>query len=100
MAGGYMTFQGIDAKGQYAGSAVEEALPVTLSRHDDRIEMPQGAEPVLVEASHPILGRAGGAMAVAARLQSGDGEIRRVADRQSRQRSAAGGRTASARAAA
>ena len=55
MAGGYLTYQGIDAKGQYAGSAAEEALPVTLSRHDDRIEMPQGAEPVLVEASHPIL---------------------------------------------
>ena len=30
MVGGYLTFQGIDAKGRYAGSAVEEALPVTL----------------------------------------------------------------------
>ena len=29
MVGGYMTFQGIDAKGRYAGSPVEEALPVT-----------------------------------------------------------------------
>jgi len=55
MAGGYLTYQGIDAKGQYAGSAAEEALPVTLARDDDRIEMPQGAEPVVVEASHPIL---------------------------------------------
>lgn len=55
MAGGYLTYQGIDAKGQYAGSAAEEALPVTLARDDDRIEMPQGAEPVVVETSHPIL---------------------------------------------
>ena len=55
MAGGYLTFQGIDAKGQYAGSAAEEALPVRLSRYDDRIEMPAGADPVVVDASHPIL---------------------------------------------
>ena len=48
MAGGYLTYQGIDAKGQYAGSAAEEALPVTLSRPDDRIEMPAGAE--MIEA--------------------------------------------------
>ncbi|NDV01158.1 glutamine amidotransferase [Pseudoroseicyclus tamaricis] len=46
MVGGYLTFQGIDAKGQYAGSAVEEALPVTLFRHDDRAERPAGVVPV------------------------------------------------------
>lgn len=55
MAGGYLTFQGIDAKGQYAGSAVEEALPVTLMRDDDRIEMPQGVTPSVTDASHPIV---------------------------------------------
>ncbi len=54
MVGGYLTFQGIDAKGQYAGSAVEQALPVTLSRHDDRIECPQGATPKVL-AAHPIV---------------------------------------------
>ena len=42
MVGGYMTFQGIEGKAQYAGTAVEEALPVTLSRLDDRVECPQG----------------------------------------------------------
>lgn len=55
MVGGYLTFQGIDAKAQYAGSAVEEALPVTLMRADDRVESPQGVTPTVREAGHPIL---------------------------------------------
>lgn len=55
MVGGYLTFQGIDAKGQYAGSAVEEALPVNLMRSDDRVEAPQGANPNIVDSSHPIV---------------------------------------------
>jgi len=55
MVGGYMTFQGIEAKGQYAGTAIEEALPVTLFRRDDRIECPQGVTPRLADASHPIV---------------------------------------------
>lgn len=54
MVGGYLTFQGIEAKGQYAGSPVEEALPVTLSRYDDRVECPQGALPVVLDDMHPI----------------------------------------------
>ncbi|MCC5974231.1 MAG: cytoplasmic protein [Rubellimicrobium sp.] len=55
MVGGYLTFQGIDAKGQYAGSPVEEALPVTLSRHDDRAENPAGITPRVTMADHPIV---------------------------------------------
>jgi uncharacterized membrane protein len=55
MVGGYLTFQGIDAKGQYAGSAVEEVLPVTLMRADDRVESPQGVVPVVTDAAHPML---------------------------------------------
>ena len=55
MIGGYLTFQGIDAKGQYAGSAIEEALPVTLMRADDRVESPQGVQPVVADAAHPML---------------------------------------------
>ena len=56
MIGGYMTFQGIEGKAKYAGTAVEEALPVTLMHHDDRMEMPQGATPhVAADAGHPIL---------------------------------------------
>jgi len=48
MVGGYLTFQGIDAKGQYAGTAIEDILPVTLSRFDDRVESPQGVTPKVV----------------------------------------------------
>ena len=55
MIGGYMTFQGIEAKAQYAGSAVEEALPVTIDRHDDRVEAPQGVAPKVSAAGHPIV---------------------------------------------
>lgn len=55
MIGGYMTFQGIEAKGQYAGTAVEDVLPVTISRYDDRIECPQGLTPKVSDAGHPIV---------------------------------------------
>lgn len=54
MVGGYLTFQGIDAKAQYAGSAVEEVMPVILSRFDDRAENPQGIVAQVV-ADHPIV---------------------------------------------
>jgi len=60
MVGGYLTFQGIDAKGQYAGSAAEEALPVTLMRGDDRVEAPQGVVPVVCDRDHPIVAGLGG----------------------------------------
>lgn len=55
MIGGYLTFQGIEAKGQYAGTAVEEALPVTLMRWDDRVESPQGVTPAVADPDHPIV---------------------------------------------
>lgn len=55
MIGGYLTFQGIDAKAQYAGSAVEDVLPITMHRHDDRVEAPQGVAPVITDTAHPIM---------------------------------------------
>lgn len=54
MVGGYMTFQGIEGKARYAGTAVEEALPVTLLREDDRVEAPQGIAPRVVLKGHHI----------------------------------------------
>ena len=57
MVGGYMTFQGIEAKARYHGTPVEEALPVTISPHDDRAETPEGVAPEVVVASHPIVAR-------------------------------------------
>ena len=55
MIGGYLTFQGIDAKGQYAGTAIEEILPVTLQATDDRAEYPQGVTPKVKGVDHPIV---------------------------------------------
>lgn len=55
MIGGYLTFQGIDAKGRYAGTPVEEALPVTLMTVDDRVEAPEGTTPVVTAPAHPIV---------------------------------------------
>jgi uncharacterized membrane protein len=54
MVGGYMTFQGIDGRARYAGTAVEAALPVTLHTTDDRVEVPEGATPRVQLADHPI----------------------------------------------
>lgn len=55
MVGGYMSFAGIDGKARYAGTAVEEALPVTIERTDDRVEAPEGARPRVAVADHPIV---------------------------------------------
>lgn len=55
MVGGYLTFQGIDGKARYAGSPVEEALPVTLLTVDDRVEVPGGAVPAVRLPDHAIV---------------------------------------------
>ena len=55
MVGGYMTFQGIDAKARYAKSPVEDALPVTMLERDDRVEVPEGSVPQVQRADHPIV---------------------------------------------
>src|SRR5581483_4627419 len=60
MIGGYLTFQGIDAKGRYAGSAVEEAPPVTLLTHDDRVQAPPAARPRVLAPDHPVMAGLGG----------------------------------------
>lgn len=54
MVGGYLTFQGIEGKGKWSGTAVEEALPVTISRFDDRVETPEGIAPVISAPDHPM----------------------------------------------
>jgi len=55
MIGGYMTFQGIEGKARYHGTAVEDALPIIMQSIDDRVEIPEGRQPVTVKADHPIL---------------------------------------------
>ena len=54
MIGGYLTFQGIEAKGKWADSPVEDVLPVSIFHHDDRIESPQGVVANVFDPSHPI----------------------------------------------
>ena len=56
MIGGYLSFQGIDGKGRWGRTAVEEALPVSCLPYDDRLEIPEGFRAVVTgPADHPIL---------------------------------------------
>lgn len=56
MIGGYLTFQGIDGRGRWFRTAVEEALPVSCMPYDDRIEVPEGFRAEIVgDRSHPVL---------------------------------------------
>lgn len=54
MVGGYLTFSGVDAKGKWQDTAVQEVLPVTVLPTDDRMEHCEGITPVTVKA-HPVL---------------------------------------------
>lgn len=54
MIGGYLSFQGIDAKANYRNTSVAEILPVEMLAGDDRVEAPQGVRPTVV-GSHAIV---------------------------------------------
>ncbi|HOP02314.1 MAG TPA: glutamine amidotransferase [Flexilinea sp.] len=47
MIGGYMTFSGVDAKGKWGMTPVQDVLPVKIINTDDRKEHPEGIKPVL-----------------------------------------------------
>ena len=55
MIGGYMSFQGIQARARFKGTAIEEILPVSMAQGDDRQEVPEGADLTCVPDAHPIL---------------------------------------------
>jgi uncharacterized membrane protein len=57
MAGGYLSFQGFQARANFARSPIAPVLPVTMLAGDDRAEVPQGGRCTVVDADHPI-GRA------------------------------------------
>ncbi len=59
MIGGYLSFSGFQAKAAFAGTPVEDVLPVTCLRYDDRVESPQGTTPQVTAADHAALGGAG-----------------------------------------
>jgi uncharacterized membrane protein len=54
MAGGYMSFQGINGAAMYRRSPLAEVLPVKLIVGDDRCERPEGIMPLVVK-EHPLL---------------------------------------------
>lgn len=55
MVGGYLTFAGIEGKARWAGTPVEEALPVSIASNDDRVESPAGATPLVRQLDHPVV---------------------------------------------
>jgi uncharacterized membrane protein len=57
MAGGYLSFQGFQARANFARSPVADVLPVTMLDGDDRVESPQGAVCEVLLPDHPV-GRA------------------------------------------
>ena len=56
MAGGYLSYQGINGAARYHRTPVEEALPVEIQPYDDRVECPEGVQPKVLKTSHPITG--------------------------------------------
>jgi uncharacterized membrane protein len=55
MIGGYLSFSGIEGKARFQQTAVRDVLPVEMVDGDDRVEIPQGATPLVRAADHPIL---------------------------------------------
>ena len=54
MAGGYLSFQGFQARANFARSPLAAVLPVTMLDCDDRAERPQGAGIAVTDSAHPI----------------------------------------------
>ena len=54
MIGGYLSFQGINGRGRWRNTPVEDVLPVACLPYDDRIEVPEGFAPRLVAMDHPV----------------------------------------------
>ncbi|WP_314138727.1 glutamine amidotransferase [Buttiauxella noackiae] len=54
MIGGYLSFTGIEAKANYKNTVLAEVLPVEMLDCDDRVELPQGCQPVTTDNKHNI----------------------------------------------
>jgi uncharacterized membrane protein len=55
MCGGYLSFAGLNATAKYFRTPIEDILPVRIHTFDDRVEAPQGIQPKIVDAKHPIV---------------------------------------------
>ncbi|MFT3863827.1 MAG: glutamine amidotransferase [Solirubrobacterales bacterium] len=60
MAGGYLSFQGIEGKANYRATPLADVLPVTLDHGDDRRELPEGRPPQVELGDHPTVAGVGG----------------------------------------
>lgn len=58
MIGGYLSFAGFGGRAQFSATPIEAVLPVVISPHDDRVELPEGVDPVILAAGHVALGGA------------------------------------------
>ncbi|RGU89992.1 cytoplasmic protein [Clostridium sp. AF15-17LB] len=56
MIGGYLTFSGVDAKGKWHDTPVQEVLPVEVLTVDDRMEHCEGVRPVTVREHEALKG--------------------------------------------
>lgn len=54
MVGGYLSFQGVEAKANYRNTALADILPVHMEIGDDREETPQGVRPQVI-TKHPAV---------------------------------------------
>ena len=54
MIGGYLTFSGVDAKGKWHDTAVQDVLPVEVLTVDDRMEHCEGIRPITI-TDHSVL---------------------------------------------
>jgi uncharacterized membrane protein len=53
MVGGYLSFQGVEAKANYRATALADVLPIVMELGDDREETPEGVRPVAGDP-HPV----------------------------------------------
>lgn len=54
MIGGYLSFMGIQGRGAYKYTAIDQVLPVELLPGDDRMEHPEGADIQITAPGHPV----------------------------------------------
>jgi uncharacterized membrane protein len=55
MAGGYLSYQGVDGRARWRHTAVEDVLPVDCLPHDDRLEVPEGYRADVVMREHALV---------------------------------------------
>jgi len=55
MVGGYLSFQGFEAKANYRATPLAPVLPVEMEPGDDREELPADGRPLVAAPEHPLV---------------------------------------------